>query len=192
MTSSSICVQRYGTAIFYLVNFNSHAGSGSSTDSVHAKERARRMHENTQTEDFDAHHLTDENVAIIPNASHGEHASTEEEVLALCQLCLDFPDEDDEDFDDHVHRAASIFKLELCEDSPWEVGCSCPRYDLHAVCKHAIQHAWSNDVISKPLELSLKKLTQNKKRRRSRKLGNEHSFDVLFFIFLNTHFIGLY
>ena len=63
------------------------------------------------------HCLTDENATIISNAPHGEHVSMEEEALSLHQLCLDFLDEDDEDFDDHA-RVASIYKLELSEDSP--------------------------------------------------------------------------
>ena len=54
-------------------------------------------------------------------------------MLALCQLCLNFPDEDDEDFDDYAHRETSIYKQELSEDSPWDVSFSCPCYDLCAV-----------------------------------------------------------
>ena len=77
---------------------------------VHDKSRVRDVCEKEQTEDFCAHCLTDENVAIIRSASDAEHARARENVLTFRQLHLDFPDEEDEDFDDHAHRVASIFE----------------------------------------------------------------------------------
>ena len=41
---------------------------------------------------------------VIPNASHGRHDLTEEDVLSMHQMHLEFPGEETEDFDDHAHR----------------------------------------------------------------------------------------
>ena len=44
------------------------------------------------------------------------------------------------------------------------------------MCKDVIKHTWLNDIIPKPLTLSLDKLTQKKKKGRPKTLGNKHAF----------------
>ena len=84
--------------------------------SIHVNSQIRYMCEKAQTEDFCAHYLTDQNVTIIPNTPHEEHAQKEDNALALHQLSSDFPDKDDEDFDSDAHRVISIYEPELSDD----------------------------------------------------------------------------
>ena len=48
---------------------------------------------------------------VIPNGSHRKNDAPREYDLSLRQLQLEFPGEDDEDFDEHAHHATSICRM---------------------------------------------------------------------------------
>ena len=96
---------------------------------------------------------------------------TDEETLTACASCLDFPEEEEEDFDDCAHRATSTHLLWASETSPRVSACARPRHDLHRACKHVVYRAWYLNIVPKEISLSLSKLNQNKKKGRPRKLG---------------------
>ena len=102
---------------------------------------------------------------------------TDEEILTMHQLCLGFPDEEEEDFDDCVHRMASACLMWATDSSPWGSACTRPRRALCRACKHVICRAWELNLIHKEVSLSLEKLTQKKKRGHPKKLKGRHAFD---------------
>ena len=79
--------------------------------------------------------------------------------LSMHKLCLEIPNEETEDFDDHAHRVTSIRAMWLNDSLPRVFAYAFPYFDLHAMCKHVIKHAWLNNIIPKPLTLSLEKFT---------------------------------
>ena len=127
--------------------------------STHAKSRVRETHEKAQAGDFRSLYMPDEDIIIIPNAPHREMDITEEENLHVNELIIENLEEEEEDFNNFVHRATSISKMTPCEDSPWGVQCACPCYDFHASCKYVINCACDDDIITKLLGLTLEKLT---------------------------------
>ena len=105
---------------------------------------------------------------------------TDEEILTMYALCLEFPEEEERDFDDCVHRVTSIHLLWASESSPWGSACTCPRYALYRACKHVICRAWYLNLIPKEISLSLEKFIQNKKKGRPRKLGGVMLLMIVF------------
>ena len=59
------------------------------------------------------------NVVAIPNGAHRKNDVTEEDILTSNQSFLEFPGEDEEDFDDYAHRATSICTIMESDTSLW-------------------------------------------------------------------------
>ena len=57
---------------------------------------------------------------------------------------------------------------------------------LGAVFKRVVSRYWKMGLTPKTLALSLKKLSQIKKKERPRNLGGPYNYDVWFVIFLNS------
>ena len=113
-----------------------------------ARNRARSAHEKSQTEDF--RDLTMEQRAI-PNTARRKNNVTEEDILTACSSRLVFPEEEEEDFDDYAHRAASAYLLWPSETSPWGSSCAGSRRALCRACKHVERRAWYLNLVPKEI-----------------------------------------
>ena len=79
--------------------------------------RAHCAHARAHTQDFCSWFLPEEKNCIIPSAHCREQDPTEEEVLALHQMCLESPEEETEKFDKHARHVTSICLLRISDHS---------------------------------------------------------------------------
>ena len=115
----------------------------------HAKKRIRSTCEKAQTEEFRG--LIIDQCIVVQHGVHRENNMTDEEILTMRTLCLDFAEEEKEDFDDYVHRMTSVYLIWATESSPWGSACACPWYALYRACKHVICRAWELNLIPKEI-----------------------------------------
>ena len=70
---------------------------------THAKKCTRRVRKKAQTEDFRC--LIADQRVVVPNGVRRKNNVADKEILTTHALCLDFPEEEEEDFDDCAYRA---------------------------------------------------------------------------------------
>ena len=77
----------------------------------HAKSCVHKVCQKSQTKNFYCFHNANVKMSVIPNTLHRKNDVAEEDALSLCQLCLEFTDDDNDYFNDCVHCATSICKV---------------------------------------------------------------------------------